>query len=237
MIRLFFLLFSLCSFVHANDEHDIAKISEAMGHLIGKNLEALGVNLDLKAVVKGLSDASEGKHAPMNEEECVQALAVLQEEYLTELGEKNRFEAEEFLEKNQDQEGIITLEEGKLQYKVVRPGAGEELKSYNSPLIRYTAKYLNGEIITQTAEADLISLDETIDGLSKGLLGMQEGEVRTLYLHPDLAYGPEHPLSPNALVIFEVELLKTEGTKERQTEALLPDLFQKPEREDPTAMQ
>lgn len=61
-------------------ENDVAKISEAMGHIIGKNLDTLGLDFDLEAIVKGLKEESEGKASPLNEEECVEAIANLQEE-------------------------------------------------------------------------------------------------------------------------------------------------------------
>lgn len=65
------------------EELDVAKISEAMGHIIGKNLEQLGVDFDLDAIVKGLKEESEGKSSPLNDDECVQAIANLQEEKMT----------------------------------------------------------------------------------------------------------------------------------------------------------
>ena len=61
-------------------ESDVVRISEAMGHMIGKNLDALGLDFDLDAIVKGLKEESEGKSSPLNEDECVQAIAALQEE-------------------------------------------------------------------------------------------------------------------------------------------------------------
>lgn len=61
-------------------EPDVTKLSEAMGHIIGKNLQSLGLDFDLDAIVKGLQEESEGKSSPLNEDECVQAIAVLQEE-------------------------------------------------------------------------------------------------------------------------------------------------------------
>ena len=64
----------------ATETLDVTKISEAMGHMIGKNLEALGLDFDLDAIVKGLKEESQGIDSPMNEDECVQAIAVLQEE-------------------------------------------------------------------------------------------------------------------------------------------------------------
>jgi hypothetical protein len=62
---------------------DITQISEAMGHIIGKNLDQLGLDFDLDAIVKGLKEESEGKTSPLNDEECVQAIATLQEEKIS----------------------------------------------------------------------------------------------------------------------------------------------------------
>lgn len=75
-----YLWILLICHLSATEHADVAKISEAMGHIIGKNLEILGLDFDLHAVVKGLQDESEGKLSPMDEEECIQAIASLQEE-------------------------------------------------------------------------------------------------------------------------------------------------------------
>ncbi|PIS02639.1 MAG: hypothetical protein COT85_04275 [Chlamydiae bacterium CG10_big_fil_rev_8_21_14_0_10_42_34] len=69
------------------EEMDVAKISEAMGHIIGKNLDSFGLDFDLDAVVKGLIEESEGISSPLNEDECVQAIATLQEEKIAETTE------------------------------------------------------------------------------------------------------------------------------------------------------
>jgi peptidylprolyl isomerase len=209
---LFFLFTAMSVHAESSSEHDIAKISEAMGHLIGKNLEALGLELDVQAIVKGLQDASEGKHPPMNEEECVQAIAILQEENFSVLAEQNRQEADDFLTDNKKKNGIVTLENGKLQYEILKEGSGQTVEPYNSPIVRYTARYLDGQILGAVTDDELISLDETIPGFSKGVIGMKEGEVRKLYLHPDLGYGKQNHLLPNALVVFEVEVIKADGS-------------------------
>lgn len=62
------------------EEVDVAKVSEAIGHIIGKNLDSFGLDFDLEAVVKGLKEESEGKTSPLNEDECIQAIAQLQDE-------------------------------------------------------------------------------------------------------------------------------------------------------------
>lgn len=76
-------LFLSISLTGICEEPDVAKISEAMGHIIGKNLQSLGLDFDLDAIVKGLKEESEGISSPLNEDECVQAIATLQDEKIS----------------------------------------------------------------------------------------------------------------------------------------------------------
>lgn len=229
---LFFLFPFLAAFADDAD-HDIAKISEAMGHLIGKNLQALGLELDVQAIVKGLKDAADGKSPPMNEDECVQAIATLQEESFSVAAEKNRQEADDFLEKNSKEKDVISLEGGKLQYKILKKGEGQAVQPYNSPIVRYTARYLDGQVFGAAADEELVSLDEAIPGFSKGLVGMKEGEIRTLYLHPDLGYGKQGHLLPNALLIFDVEVVKADASADAQAASNSEDTLPKMQEDEP----
>lgn len=191
---------------------ELVKISEAMGHLIGKNLQALGLPLDIEALVRGMQEASTGKESPLTEEECMDALSHLQEESLIKVAETNLKDANAFLLENQKKEGMIVLDSGKLQYQVLKQGDGQVVESYSKPLIRYRGKCLNGPVIPVTEE--FVDLDETILGFQKALIGMKEGEVRTLYIHPEYGYGDQPHPTPNALLIFEVELIKADGSIE-----------------------
>ena len=187
---------------------DIAKISEAFGHVISKNLENIGVKFEMAKVIQGLKDASEGKTAPMSEMECIQAIAAVQEKIFKEQCTENLRRAEKFLSDNAKAEGVVALDEGKVQYRVMEAGNGAVVESHFSPLIKYTGKYLDGSVFGTSKEEELISLDEVIPGLKDGLLGMKEGEKRTVYIHPDLAYGTNGYLPPNSLLTFEVEVVK-----------------------------
>ena len=52
-----------------------------------------------------------------------------------------------------------------------------------------------------------ISIPDTIPGFATGVVGMLEGEERTIYIHPELAYGVSGiKLKPNKLVVIEVNL-------------------------------
>ncbi len=188
---------------------EIVKISEAFGHLIGKNLESIGLELDIQAIVKGLKDSAAGKTSPMTENECIQAISTAQESIFIETSEKNLTQANEFLKKNNSETGIISCEDGKVQYKIEKEGSGEALKSGDSPLIQYVGKFLDGSIFGDSKEPEPFALDEVISGLKIGLLGMKEGEKRTIFIHPDYAYGTKGSLPPNSLLTFEIELLTT----------------------------
>ncbi len=187
---------------------DIAKVSEAFGHVISKNLENIGVKFEMAKVIQGLQDATNGKAAPMSETECIQAIAAVQEKVFKEQCSENLKRAETFLSENAKTAGIVALDEGKVQYRVVETGRDPAVEAHFSPLIKYTGKYLDGSVFGSSKEEEMISLDEVIPGLKAGLLGMKEGEKRTVYIHPDLAYGTNGYLPPNSLLTFEVEIVK-----------------------------
>ena len=193
---------------------DIGVVSEAFGHLIGKNLESLGFDFEMKRVLKGLEDSFAGKHSPMSETECVQAISEMQEAAFQKLSVKNLEEANEFMVVNAQSKDVVEVEKGKLQYKVDQAGAGEAVQEHDSPLIRYTGRFLDGQVFGQSKEDELITLDDTIKGFSKGIVGMKEGEKRTLYIHPELGYGTAGYLPPNSLLTFEIELVKANAPKQ-----------------------
>ncbi len=198
---------------------EIAKLSEAFGHVIGKNLENIGVKFDMTQVVKGLQDAFEGKDSPMSEMECIQAIAAVQEKVFKEQCAENLKRAESFLADNAKSEGIVALENGKVLYRVNEKGTGAEIESHFSPQIRYTGKYLDGSVFGASKEEETVSLDEIIPGLKAGLLGMREGEKRTVYIHPDLAYGTNGYLPPNSLLTFDIEIVKANAPIKEEVES------------------
>lgn len=199
---------------------DASKISEAFGHLIGRNLESIGYKFDIAQVIKGLQDANAGKEAPMSEMECVQAITAIQESVFKQQSSDNLEKANEFLAKNTQDTGVVSLESGKVQYKVEKAGEGTVVQEHDSPLLRYTGKFLDGTIFGSSKEDELISLDETLPGFTKGIIGMKEGEKRTLFIHPDLGYGTSGYLPPNSLLTFEVEVLKANAAPAPAMDAL-----------------
>lgn len=199
---------------------DIQKVSEAFGHFIGRNLSAPGIKLDLESIIKGMRDGSAGRPAPMSDKDYENLMTKLQETAYKNVSAENLKAANQFMEKNAKESNVSSIEAGKLQYSIIQPGNGEIVKEHDSPSIQYTGKYLDGTTFGSSIDAGgpiTIPLDQTIPGFSKGILGMKEGEKRKLFVHPDLGYGTTGQLSPNALLIFEVEVIKANAPETAPT--------------------
>ena len=197
--------------LHAEQTYDYNQIAESLGHLVARHLANPGFKLDINSVIKGIEDERDGIASPLSEEEYELAIYSIQEELFTQIAEDNLAKADQFLEQNSRAIGIQTIE-GKLQYRVEKTGSGDVVAEQSTPLIHYKGSLLDGTVFANSQEAEgepiTLPISQTIPGFTKGLVGMKEGEKRTLYIHPDLAYGLSGQLPPNSLLIFEVEILK-----------------------------
>lgn len=210
----------------SKQEIDMPKVSEAFGHLIAKNIESLGLNFDTERVIIGIQNSFNGKESPMSENECIAAITQVQEESMQKLATENLAKAEEFLEKNSLNKEVKEIEKGKLQYKIEKEGNGEIVKDDYSPTIRYKGTFLDNTVFGASKEDEVISLKDTIPGFAKGIAGMKEGEKRTLFVHPDLAYGTNGALPPNSMLKFEVEVVKANTAQEELTAQNEKDIAQ-----------
>lgn len=186
----------------------LSKIAEGFGYMIAQSLEQMGVELDLHHIIQGLQDCAEGKPAPLTEEELFQAISEMQALSFQKQANENLEKATSFLRENGKKEGVVSLEEGKLQYRIEKSGTGALVEPDSSPELLYVGKFLNEKVFGSSKEPEIVPLNETIPGLSKGIIGMREGEKRTLYIHPDLGYGKSGGLPPNSLLAFEIEVIK-----------------------------
>lgn len=125
---------------------------------------------------------------------------------------ENLFAAEKFLLKNSQKKEIFEIIPHKLQYKITRKGKGPIVRLDHLPLVRYIGKDLDGHVLINQPQPQLLSFEEVLPGLAQGILGMKEMEKRTLYIHPDLGYTGKKSasLAPHSLLIFEVEVIQAD---------------------------
>ncbi len=200
----------------------IDKLSETYGHLIQKSLNNPVVKLNPKAVMKGMQDGMDGKAAPLTEKEYEEALNHMQKYAYEDMANKNLAEAEAMLKKNASEDGVVSLEEGKVQYKVLKPGTGELVVTEETvPTINYEATYSNGQKLGSSEQQGgpiEVKLNDTIPGFKKGMMGMKVGEKRKIWIHPDMGFGKNGQL-PNGLLIFEIEVTKISPKSEESDDS------------------
>ena len=225
MRKLFIFVFSLCigCFLFAEEnadkgakEQEIASLSKALGHLIAQQLKENTIQVDMNLVTQGMQDEDQGKDKSMTKEKCIEILASYQEKMFDEMSKKNLKEAEVFLKKNGAKKETVKLEEGKLQYSIMKKGEGASVEEFHRPLLKYKGTFLDGQIFDEAQEPMVLALNETLPGFSKAIVGMKEGEVRKIFIHPDLGYGTDGTLPPNSLLSFEVEIIKANNPPEKE---------------------
>jgi FKBP-type peptidyl-prolyl cis-trans isomerase len=203
------------------------KSSYVIGTDIGGRLSAEGFEIDRTALVAGLDDALSGADQRLSEEEAHAAITAVIEERQAKAeermqaaeaeravaAEKNRAEGEAFLAANKEKEGVITTESG-LQYKVIVEGSGENPTPEDTVQVHYRGTLIDGTEFDSSyarGEPAEFQVNRVIAGWTEALQLMSEGAKWELYIPSELAYGPRGAgadIGPDAVLIFEVELLK-----------------------------
>lgn len=102
-----------------------------------------------------------------------------------------------------------------LRYIVVAEGSGDTRPAPGTTVsAHYTGKLLSGETFDSSYDRGQpisfpVGAGRVIKGWDEAFLGMTKGEKRTLIIPPNLGYGSggRGPIPPNAVLIFDVELI------------------------------
>lgn len=171
----------------------------------------------LEAFLEGVK-ASQMNKSPLSESDDKKKLVM--ELYQTELdlkGAKNLESSDDYFSKLDSQNGLIPIVSKKLYYKVLKQGNGSYLsiKTQNVSF-HYTYQVLNeGEIEKDAGTIKMECIEFFIPGIAMSLFGMQKGEEREVYIHPEYGYGENSYFPPNVKIIARIDLLDfSEGDKE-----------------------
>ena len=139
-------------------ENDQEKVSYSFGLVLGKRMQNDLPDLNVDVFMQGVKDAIENKAPLLNDEEVADVLSTFQRdmqqqqmEKVQEIADKNQKIGEEFLAKNKDKEGVVTLESG-LQYKVLTEGKGPQPGSSDVVKVHYTGSLISGEVFDSSVE-------------------------------------------------------------------------------------
>lgn len=198
-------------------------LRQQVSYLVGMRLKGMvdravqEGELDRAEILRGLADAESGK-AKEPDQGTQQKIF---ESYDASLQAKRNKGAEgllaenaTFLAENGKKPGIMTTASG-LQYEVVTKGAdgGKQPKSSSKVRVHYTGTKRDGTVFdssVQRGEPAEFPLDGVIKGWTEGLQLMREGDKFRFTIPSELAYGAQGPgpIGANAVLIFDVELIK-----------------------------
>ncbi len=198
------------------------KLSYAIGLEIGTSLKNLPTEIDFAVLIRAVEDGLKGKEPLLTQQE---ALEIKQEfgkkvhEERTrkrmELAEKNRKDGEAFLAENKKKEGVVTTESG-LQYAVLHQGEGPTPKATDRVKVHYRGTLIDGTEFDSSykrGKPATFSLKGVVAGWTEALQLMKVGSKYRLFIPSELAYGQRGrgpTIGPNAVLIFELELLEIE---------------------------
>ena len=102
-----------------------------------------------------------------------------------------------------------------LKIETLKEGTGEETKNGDMVSVHYTGTLEDGTKFDSSLNRGTpfefkLGASMVIKGWDLGVLGMKIGEKRRLTIPSDLGYGPNGipgAIPPNAILIFEIELL------------------------------
>lgn len=203
------------------------RYSYALGMDMGRAIKNVEAEIDKDLFLKSLSDQMDGKPLLMTDSQAEKALQELVLQMQVAREKKAAEEAKAaldsqkvFLEKNKAVEGVITTASG-LQYKYITKSSDSTAKTpklSDKVRVHYAGALLNGtefDSSIKRGEPLEFPVNAVIKGWQELLTLMKEGEKVKAWIPSALGYGAEGAspvIPPNALLVFEVELLNVVST-------------------------
>jgi FKBP-type peptidyl-prolyl cis-trans isomerase FkpA len=200
------------------------KVNYIVGQNMALNLQQSGLTLEPEAFAQGLRDVRNGAESRLTDEEKEVVMQTFQEqamakheEELRKLSDTNLAEGQAYLEANKAKEGVQVTDSG-LQYRVITEGDGVKPSETDTVTVHYSGKLIDGtEFDSSYARGEPVNfpVNGVIAGWTEALQLMPQGSKWELVIPSDLAYGPggNGPIPPNAVLVFEVELLEVKASE------------------------
>jgi FKBP-type peptidyl-prolyl cis-trans isomerase FklB len=194
-------------------------VSYSIGMDIGRNLKGQMIDVNPDALAQALKDMTGDGKPMLTDAQARSAMMAFQTqmmathaEKMKAAGEKNKKDGEVFLAENKKKEGVVTLPSG-LQYKVLTMGNGKKPRATDKVTLNYRGVLIDGTEFDNSykrGEPAVFPVNGIIKGLSEALQLMPVGSKWQIVIPADIAYGEQGAgaqIAPNAVLIFEIELL------------------------------
>ncbi len=195
------------------------KVSYMIGMDMAQGLGQVKDEIDLNVLFEAVRTQLAGGKSLMTAEESqtvrndfMNKMRSQQEAKSKALAETNKAEGEKFLAANKSKPGVTTTASG-LQYKVITAGKGKKPAATSQVKVHYSGTLIDGTKFDSSYDRGQpaeFALNGVIAGWTEALQLMNEGSKYQLFIPSNLAYGDTPrpgPIGPNAMLIFDVELL------------------------------
>jgi FKBP-type peptidyl-prolyl cis-trans isomerase len=195
-------------------ETQAEKFSYSLGMDIGKNIQDQAFDsLNVELVAKGVKDVLGDKETAVSFDDSQEIIRTFLTAMQAEKAEVTIGEGSTFLTENGQKEGVVTTESG-LQYEVIVAGEGAKPAATNEVKVHYHGTLTDGTVFDSSVDRGQpasFPLNRVIPGWTEGVQLMSVGSKYRFTVPSELAYGEAGAgqlIGPNAVLIFEVELLE-----------------------------
>ncbi len=196
------------------------KVGLLVGADVGRSLAPIADEIDFAVFIQALRSTLAGGKPLLGDEEANATRAAFSQRIqgklqaqAAALGEKNKAEGTTFLTGNKAVKGVFTTPSG-LQYMVLRQGTGPRPKPGDNVRVNYRGTLLDGTVFDSSYDRGQpaeFPLGGVIAGWQEGLALMPVGAKYRFWIPGELGYGaqgsPGGPIGPNAVLVFDVELM------------------------------
>jgi FKBP-type peptidyl-prolyl cis-trans isomerase FklB len=210
--------------VTTEETSPLASVDQRLSYIVGENVARQftsdGITLDTDALALAVADVVEGKESRLSEEDkrnTIQEIQARAQE--TQKAEKDALATTNteagalYLAANAEKEGVVITASG-LQYKELVAGEGETPTANDTVTVNYKGTLVDGTVFDSSydrGQPATFPVSGVIPGWIEALQLMKVGDKFELAIPSDLAYGPGGTgpvIGPNAVLVFEVELLE-----------------------------
>lgn len=201
-------------------------LTQRLSYIVGENmahqLKNDGIELDTDAVALAINDVMAGNASRLTDAEKRSTVEQMQKESQTrqmaanaEKSAKNQADGAAYLVANAQKAGVTTTASG-LQYKALVVGDGAKPTKSDRVKVHYKGTLIDGTVFDSSydrGEPIVFPVTGVIAGWVEGLQLMTVGSKFELAIPSNLAYGANGSgpvIGPDAVLVFEVELLDIE---------------------------